>query len=165
MNESIFVKLSFTSVMRRESDKYHFKEPFGREIRKKMIDSQKKAMQGPERFMKLGQLKPSHLATVGHVATGLMQVEKKQSLPTKVEKKPKEKKGKKAKKQKRKKSKRNHDSDAESKEPVEKKAKKGDSKPNPKKPPKNISNISLAEFDEIRKHFPGKTKNVSEFLA
>ena len=152
--------------MRRESDKYHFKEPFGREIRKKMIDSQKKAMQGPERFMKLGQLKPTQLATVGHVATGIMQIEKKPSLSTKVDKKPmKEKKGKKTKKLKRKKGKRNADSDAETKEPVEKKAKKGESNPKPKKQNKNISNISLAEFDEIRKHFPGKAKNVSDFLV
>ena len=146
--------------MRRESDKYHFKEPFGREIRKKMIDSQKKAMQGPERFMKLGQLKPTHLATVGHVATGIIQVDKKPSFSTKVDKKPKEqKKGKKQKKQKRKKPGKTRDSDTE-KEPVEKKAKKGDSKPKPKKSNKNISNISLAEFDEIRKHFPGKSQKM-----
>ena len=63
--------------MRRDSEKYQFKEPFGREIRKKMMESQKKVLQGPEKFLKLGQLKPTMLATVGHVATGVIQPEKK----------------------------------------------------------------------------------------
>ena len=144
--------------MRRESDKYHFKEPFGRDIRKKMIESQKKAMHGPEKFLKLGQLKPTQLATVGHVATGIIQVERKPAAPPKVEKKyqPKEKKPKKAKKAKRKKASRTKDSDTEA-QPVEKKAKKGIE---PKKSNKKISNISLAEFDDIRKQFPGMPTGV-----
>ena len=141
--------------MRRESDKYHFKEPFGRDIRKKMIESQKKTMQGPEKFLKLGQLKPNQLATVGHVATGLIQPEKKTNLSTKVDKKPKERKPKKAKKAKRKKTKKSPDSDTETKEPVDKKAKKGETSVVSNGSRKKISNISLENFDNIRKHFPG----------
>ena len=146
--------------MRRDNDKYQFKEPFGREIRKKMIDSQRKALTGPEKHLKLGQLKPTLLATVGHVANGIIQPEKKATVPAKTDKKApakKDKKKTKAQKQKRKKEKKSSGSDVD--EPVEnKKAKKGDSTA-PKSAKKSISDISLADFDNIRKQFPGMPKN------
>ena len=140
--------------MRRESDKYQFKEPFGREIRKKMIESQKKTFQGPEKFMKLGQLKPNQLATVGHVATGIYQPEKKPA-PVKIEKKAKmEKKSKKTKKVKKAKKQPRSSDTEEPKQPVEKKAKKGDGLEKSSSN-KKISNISLQEFDDIRRHLAG----------
>ena len=142
--------------MRRDSDKYQFKEPFGREIRKKMMESQKKVLQGPEKYLKLGQLKPTMLATVGHVATGVFQPVKKQAgKQEKKQGKDKDKEKKKGKK-KGKKEKKNSKSKPESadEQPVEKKAKKGDSKSQPKQ----ISDISLVDFDKIRNHFPGMAK-------
>ena len=148
--------------MRRESDKYQFKEPFGRDIRKKMIESQKKTLQGPEKFLKLGQLKPTQLATVGHVATGIYQPEKKSSVPAKSEKRAKDKEHKKPKKAKksRKRPRRDKvDSGAEDKTtlPVEhKKGKKGEALVKVDSS-KKISDISLAEFDNIRKKFPGNS--------
>ena len=143
--------------MRRENDKYQFKEPFGREIRKKMIESQKKAFQGPEKFLKLGQLKPNQLATVGHVATGIYLPEKKSGQTSKSDK-PKSKgesrKPKKAKKPKRKKTTRDKSPELEdSKQPVEKKAKKGDD-PKTTSSNKKVSDISLKDFDNIRRHLP-----------
>ena len=139
--------------MKREGDKYQFKEPFGREIRKKMIDSQKRTLHGPEKFLKLGQLKPTMLATVGHVATGVIQPEKKTVVKTE---KKKEKPKKKKKSNKRKKSEKNT-SDVEDK-PVEKKAKssKGESK---NVQVKKISDISLEDFKNIGNHFPGNTRS------
>ena len=147
-------------AMRRDNDKYQFREPFGRDIRKKMIESQKKALTGVERNLKLGQLKPTMLATVGHVANGIIQPEKKPPIPVKQEKKvikktekvPKKKKGTKRKKG----AKKETNSDAEDVE-VTKKSKKGDSKTTSKNF-KSISDISLAEFDNIRNQFPGMTK-------
>jgi len=142
--------------MRRENDKYQLKEPFGRDIRKKMIESQKKALTGVERNLKLGQLKPTLLATVGHVANGLIQPERKPVVATpKVEKKAKKKEANKKKKDnKRKKSKsKSSTSDAENEAVETKKLKKGDLKSQPKQ--KSISDISLVDFDSIRKHFPG----------
>ena len=146
--------------MRRDNDKYQFKEPFGRDIRKKMIESQKKVLQGPEKHLKLGQLKPTMLATVGHVATGVIQPEKKQQAPKTDKKEAKEKK-KKAKKQKRKKT--DKKSESADEQPVEKKGKKekGDSKMTK---PKQISNISLEDFDNIRNHFPGWSLKCSRLL-
>jgi len=149
--------------MRRENDKYQLKEPFGREIRKKMIESQKKALSGVERNLKLGQLKPTLLATVGHVANGLIQPEKKPATPApKVEKKAKKKEqpAKKKKDNKRKKSKsKSSTSDAETEAVETKKPKKGDLSSQPKN--KSISDITLADFDSIRKHFPGLSKTDS----
>ena len=149
--------------MRRDNDKYQFKEPFGRDIRKKMIESQRKALTGPEKLMKLGQLKPTVLATVGHVANGIIQPEKKPAAQNpKTEKKVKNNQGQKdgkKKKQKGEKRKKNpkKTSGSDVDEPVEpKKAKKGDS--NSKTAQKSISDISLAEFDKIRDHFPGMSK-------
>ena len=151
--------------MRRDNDKYQFKEPFGREIRKKMIESQRKALTGLERNLKLGQLKPTVMATVGHVASGLIQPERKAAPPPKAEKKT-QKNRQNSKEQKKKKSegekkgkKRKKTSTSDVDEPVEtKKAnKKGDSKPKTGK--KSISDISLTEFDNIRDHFPGMPKN------
>ena len=140
--------------MRRENDKYQFKEPFGRDIRKKMIDSQKKALQGPEKFLKLGQLKPTHLATVGHIATGVIQPEKKQA-PPKPKTQAKDKKPKKPKKPKKRKRDRGSGDEDTKPAPVEKKGKKGDAS-KPAISNKRISDISLAEFDAIRQKFPGK---------
>lgn len=142
--------------MRRESDKYQFKEPFGREIRKKMIESQKKTFQGPEKFLKLGQLKPNQLATVGHVATGIYLPERPKTQ-VKVEKKAKTEKPKpkKAKKAKRKKKASNSDTEESKPQPVEKKAKKGDDSEKTKTSNKKVSDISLQEFDNIRRHLPG----------
>ena len=153
--------------MRRESDKYQFKEPFGREIRKKMIESQKKTFQGPEKFLKLGQLKPNQLATVGHVATGIYLPEKK-SVPVKTDKKPKSdsKKSKKPKKGKKKKRSRDKGSDAEDqKQPVEKKANKGDNSQNKNSSTKKVSDISLKDFDNIRRHLPpGMSQMIMQIL-
>ena len=143
--------------MRRESDKYQFKEPFGRDIRKKMIDSQKKALQGPEKFLKLGQLKPTQLATVGHIATGVIQPEKKSSQNPKPKTQGKEKKSKKTKKTSKKRKRDKGSGDEEPKpQPVDKKGKKGDVSSKTPVSNKRISDISLAEFDAIRKKFPGK---------
>ena len=136
--------------MRRDSDKYQFKEPFGRDIRKKMMESQKKVLQGPEKFLKLGQLKPTMLATVGHVATGVFQPEK-QKPAGKTEKKSNKKEDKKKGQKKKKKSKKNSKPESGDEQPVEKKAKKGESKSRQKQ----ISDISLVDFDKIRNHFPG----------
>ena len=146
--------------MRRESDKYQFKEPFGREIRKKMIESQKKTFQGPEKNLKLGQLKPNQLATVGMVATGIIQPERKtQSVKTEKKSVKAEKKPKKAKKAKRKKASKDSSDTEEIKKPVEKKAKKGEdlekSNLSAKNSTKKISDISIQDFDEIRRHLPG----------
>ena len=146
--------------MRRESDKYQFKEPFGREIRKKMIESQKKTLQGPEKFLKLGQLKPTQLATVGHVATGVFQPERKSIVPAKNEKRVKEKEHKKHKKAKKsrkrpRREKAGSDDDNKTSQPVDsKKVKKGEGLKKVDSS-KKISDISLAEFDNIRKKFPG----------
>ena len=140
--------------MKRENDKYQFKEPFGREIRRKMIESQKKACQGTDKFLKLGQLKPTVLATVGHMATGVIQPEKKPAQKAENKKSGEKKKpngkGKKGKGKKRKGKNEDAPSETEDK-PVEKKAKKqGESNPKAKK----ISSISLEEFDKIRNQFP-----------
>ena len=157
--------------MRRDNDKYQFKEPFGRDIRKKMIESQRKALTGLERNLKLGQLKPTVMATVGHVASGLIQPERKPVPQPKAEKKPKNRQNPKENKKKKgdgekkgKKRKKTSNSDVD--EPVEtKKAnnKKGDSKP--KTAQKSISDISLVDFDNIRDHFPGMPKNDIHFAT
>ena len=136
--------------MRRDNDKYQFKEPFGRDIRKKMMESQKKVLQGPEKFLKLGQLKPTMLATVGHVATGVFQPEKAKPAG-KTEKKAGKEKDKKGKKKKKSNKKSKAKPESSDEQPVEKKAKKGDSQSRPKQ----ISDISLVDFDKIRNHFPG----------
>ena len=157
--------------MRRESDKYQFKEPFGRDIRKKMIESQKRTLQGPEKFLKLGQLKPTQLATVGHVASGVFQPDKKPAVPAKSEKRVKNKEHKKSKKTKKSRKRPRHDkagSEDEDKKssPVDKKGKKGETSSKNSVSSKKISDISLAEFDNIRKKFPGNPKtNLIDSLA
>ena len=152
----------FLQAMRRNNDKYQFKEPFGRDIRKKMIESQKKALTGPERLFKLGQLKPTMLATVGHVANGLIQPEKKTPAPVKSEKKQPPKKEKEKKKNKKSQKRKRGDkksSGSDVDEAVEnKKAKKGDSS-GTKSSKKSFTDISLVDFDNIRNQFPGMPKN------
>ena len=154
------VLIKIILAMRRENDKYQMKEPFGRDIRKKMIESQKKALSGVERNLKLGQLKPTLLATVSHVANGLIQPERKPVVAQpKTEKKVVKKKetNKKKKDNKRKKSKaKSSTSDAENEAVEIKKPKKGDLNSQPKQ--KSISDITLKDFDSIRKHFPGLSK-------
>ena len=59
----------FDAELSLNEDAFQLKEPFGRDVRRKMIDCQK-YLTGNDRHVKLGNLKPSKLELCGWYATG-----------------------------------------------------------------------------------------------
>ena len=59
----------FDSELSHQEDSYQLKEPFSRDLRRKLMDAQK-YLGGNEKYMKLGNLKPAKFELCGWYATG-----------------------------------------------------------------------------------------------
>ena len=59
----------FDSELSHQEDCYQLKEPFSRDLRRKLMEAQK-YLGGNERYMKLGNLKPAKYELCGWYATG-----------------------------------------------------------------------------------------------